>query len=191
MLARLTHGAGQLQIGQIDAADQEHASDRNQQEEERAADRARDFFREWLHYRTQMQAQPVRLGFCLLQAIQFGLRSGNRDSWPKPRKREVVVVTGCLGQPFGRDDHRHVHAVGHLVRRPLARPEVDRGKAEACRQHPDDRLRRSIDAQRPAYGRRVAVEQCLERVPAQNHLRVAPLRELGRQELPAENWRYT
>ena len=76
-LAFRIDGARELQIGKVDARDQQHRADRCKQQPERAADAGRDILRQWRERDSEMKGQMCGKRVCLLQSLQFGVRLGH------------------------------------------------------------------------------------------------------------------
>ena len=82
-----------MQVGQIHTADQQHRSDRGQQEPEGSTNTARNFLRQRFHDDTGI-GSPVSDGsrIRLLQTVQFALCLCPGNSSPEAANDQVVVV---------------------------------------------------------------------------------------------------
>ena len=91
-LAFRIDGARQLQIGKVDARDQQHRAHRRKQQPERAAHARGDILLQRRKRDSEMKGQMRGKRVRLLQGLQFSVRLGQRHAGLEPRDRLVVEV---------------------------------------------------------------------------------------------------
>ena len=179
-------GASQLQVGEVDAADEQDGSHSSQQQPEPGADLAGHFGDEWEDEDGGIGREVVSLVECGLQRGQLRLCLLGGDAGAKTAEDHEVVIALIIALVDGEDER-----VEQLIGRSRALRDAgehfaDARKSESLGQNADDSLRFAAVAKGLADGLRIAMEIALPGTPGQDDNLVVSFRAFAGTKATAE-----